>query len=53
LAPRLVREDHCSIFATEIGRRLKSLDAKIDPQTRLGGSVDRILVVKNKIQKKI
>jgi hypothetical protein len=31
----LDREDHGSIFATAIGRRLKPLDIKIDPRTRL------------------
>jgi hypothetical protein len=41
-------EDHGSIPATVIGRRLLSLDARTDPRTRLGGQMGRILVVKEK-----
>jgi hypothetical protein len=41
-------EDHGSIPATVIGRRLLSLDTRTDPQTRLGGPMGRILVVKEK-----
>ncbi|MCI11067.1 hypothetical protein A2U01_0032166, partial [Trifolium medium] len=35
----LGREDHGSIPATAIGKGLELLDARTDPQTRLGGPV--------------
>jgi hypothetical protein len=44
----LGREDH-SPHATATGRGLEPLDAKTDPQTKLGGLVGRIIVVKKKI----
>ncbi|MCI23947.1 hypothetical protein A2U01_0045130, partial [Trifolium medium] len=35
IGAELGREDHGSIPATAIGRRLKPLDARTDPRTRL------------------
>jgi hypothetical protein len=49
IGAELGREDHESTIqspATATGMRLKSLDARTDPQTKLRGLVDRILVVK-------
>ncbi|MCI21744.1 hypothetical protein A2U01_0042914, partial [Trifolium medium] len=44
----LGREDHGSIPATAIGRGQKPLDVRTDLRTRLGGPMDRILVMKAK-----
>jgi hypothetical protein len=45
---RLGREDHGSIPTTAIEKELEPFDLINDPQTRLGGPVDRILVVKTR-----
>jgi hypothetical protein len=42
------RENHSLIPTTTIRRELKPLDTITDPQTRLGGPIDRMLVVKTK-----
>jgi hypothetical protein len=41
-------EDHGSLPATVIGRRLLSLNVTTDPRTRLRGPMGQILVVKEK-----
>jgi hypothetical protein len=46
---RLGREDQSSIPATAIERRLKPLDERTDPSIKLDGPMDRILIVKKKI----
>jgi hypothetical protein len=43
------RNNHSSISATAIERGLEIPDAKNNSQTRLGGPIDRILVVKKKL----
>jgi hypothetical protein len=40
------REDHGSIPTTAIGRRLKPLDDRIDPQTRLNWWLKKIKKIK-------
>jgi hypothetical protein len=45
------REDHSLIPAIAIRRGLEPLDDRTDPQTKLGGPVDRIFMVKRKKKK--